>query len=207
MSLLANRHGHGHSTPHEPEAGGARLDRGWRYDLEVWFFDTVLVRGKVRELRQKVLDQAQLSSGQSVLDVGCGTGSLAIEAAARVGPTGRVTGIDPAPRQIGRAQSKARRSGLDIEFRFGVIEQLPFADGSFDAVTSTLMLHHLPDELERRGVVEMHRVLKQGGRLVVADFEPQQQRAREQAERSSAADLAGRLADAGFADIQTERLQ
>jgi len=204
MSLLAHRHGQGHSAPHEPEAGGVVLDRGWRYDLEVWFFDTFLVRGKVRELRQKVLDRAQLSSGQSVLDVGCGTGSLAIEAATRVSPTGRVTGIDPAPRQIARAQAKARRSGLAVEFRSAVIEQLPFTDGSFDAVTSTLMMHHLPDELKRRGIAEVHRVLKPGGRLVVADFESDQQHSRELPDRSAATEPVEQLKEAGFADIQRE---
>jgi ubiquinone/menaquinone biosynthesis C-methylase UbiE len=98
----------------------------------------------IRQLRQKALDRAHLSSGQSLLDVGCGTGSLAIEAAAQVGSTGWVAAIDPAPRQIARAQAKARRSGLDIEFRSAVIEHLPFPDGSFDAITSTLMMHHLP---------------------------------------------------------------
>jgi ubiquinone/menaquinone biosynthesis C-methylase UbiE len=99
----------------------------------------------IRQLRQKALDRAHLSSGQSLLDVGCGTGSLAIEAAARVGSTGWVAGIDPAPRQIARAQAKARRSGLDIyRVSLRVSEHLPFPDGSFDAITSTLMMHHLP---------------------------------------------------------------
>ena len=179
------------------------LDRGWRYDLEVWFFDTFLVRGKVRELRQQVLDRALIPAGQSVLDVGCGTGSLAIEAAARVGPTGRVVGIDPAPRQIARAQSKARRSGLDIEFRSGVIEQLPFPDESFDAVTSTLMMHHLPDELKSRGIAEIHRVLKPEGRLVVADFQSNKKHHKEPDDQSGATGLAGQLQEAGFTDIET----
>jgi SAM-dependent methyltransferase len=97
MTLLAHRHGPERSTPGEETTGGALLDRGWRYDLEVWLFDTFLVGGKIRALRQEVLDRAQLHMGQSILDVGCGTGSLAIAAAARVGPTGRVVGIDPAP--------------------------------------------------------------------------------------------------------------
>jgi ubiquinone/menaquinone biosynthesis C-methylase UbiE len=204
MSLIAHRPGQRRSAPHEHETGGVLLDRGWRYDLEVWFFDTFLVRGRVRELRQKVLDRAQLSGGQSVLDVGCGTGSLAIEAVTRVGSSGRVTGIDPAPRQIGRARAKARRSRLDIEFRSGVIEQLPFSDRSFDAVTSTLMMHHLPDQSKRRGMAEIYRVLKPGGRLVAADFEPDEQRSRDLSDSSAATELIELMKEAGFADIQCE---
>jgi ubiquinone/menaquinone biosynthesis C-methylase UbiE len=204
MSLLAHQHGQGHSATHGQETGGVLLDRGWRYDLEVWFSDTFLFRGKLRELRREVLDRARMRPGHSILDVGCGTGKLAIEAAARVGPSGRVLGIDPAPRQIARAQSKSRRSGLDIEFRSGVIEELPLSDNSFDVVTSTLMLHHLTDDLKRRGVAEIHRVLKSGGRLVVADFEPQEGRSRVEADQSSAAELTGMLQQAGFADINAD---
>jgi ubiquinone/menaquinone biosynthesis C-methylase UbiE len=207
MTLLAHRHGPERSTPGgEETTGGALLDRGWRYDLEVWLFDTFLVRGKIGKLRQRVIDQAQLRTGASLLDVGCGTGSLAIQAAARVGPTGRVIGIDPAPRQIARAQAKSRRAGLDIEFRSGQIERLPFTDGSFDAVTSTLMLHHLPADLKRRGLTEVHRVLKPGGRLVVADFEPDQYHGPEQPDQPSTAELAGQLQQSGFTDIQTSTL-
>ncbi len=153
-----------HETP------GKLLDRGWRYDLEVWFVDTFVLRGSLRDLRQRVVTRGELRSGQAVLDVGCGTGTLAIEAAARVGAAGRVAGIDPAPRQIARAQSKARRAGLSLDFRVAVIEALPFPEGAFDVVTSTLMMHHLPGELKRRGLSEIVRVLRPGGRLVVADF-------------------------------------
>jgi len=171
MTLLARRHS-GHSHAHGAhETRGQILDRGWRYDLEVWLFDTFLVRGRVRELRQRVLDVAQLHPGGSLLDVGCGTGTLAVGAAARLGSSGRVVGVDPAPRQIARARSKARRARASVDFEIGVIEELPFADESFEVVTSTLMLHHLPDDLKGRGLAEIARVLKPGGLLVVADFD------------------------------------
>lgn len=165
---------HGHGERQEgaavSETRGRLLDRGWRYDLEVWFADTFLLRGSVRELRRRVIELTELRGGQKALDVGCGTGTLAIAAAARVGTTGRVAGIDPAPRQIARARAKARRAGVAVDFRIAAIEALPFPDRSFDAVTSTLMLHHLPDDLKIRGLSEIARVLEPGGRLVVAEF-------------------------------------
>ena len=151
-----------------PETKGAVINWGWRYDLMVSVVDLVTL-GRLRQIRRLVLDVAELSPGASVLDVGCGTGTLALEAYQRVGPAGRVVGIDPGPRQIDRARTKAARRGVEVHFQIGAIERLPFTDASFDAVLSTLMMHHLPDDLKRVGLAEIARVLKPGGRLLVAD--------------------------------------
>jgi ubiquinone/menaquinone biosynthesis C-methylase UbiE len=162
----------------EAQAGSTRgwvMNLGWRYDLLVWFFDTFLLRGTLRKLRLRTADLAQLQPGEAVLDVGCGTGALAMEAYQRVGTTGRVYGIDPGPKQIARARSKAERATLPIDFQIGVIEQLAFPDQSFDVVLSTLVMHHLPDDLKRLGLAEMARVLKPGGRLVIVDFKRTQE--------------------------------
>jgi ubiquinone/menaquinone biosynthesis C-methylase UbiE len=150
------------------ETAGSVLDLGWAYDLMIWLGD-VAIGGKLREVRRRVLQLSELKRGESLLDVGCGTGTLALEAVAIAGEAGRVVGVDPAPRQIGRARAKARRRGLSIDFQIGVIERLPYPDASFDVVTSTLMMHHLPDDLKRRGLAEIARVLRPGGRLVIAD--------------------------------------
>src|SRR5262249_61478808 len=99
-----------------------------------------------------------------------GTGTLALLAKERVGAAGRVAGIDPAPRQLERARAKAARRGLPVEFEPGAIERLPFPDRAFDAVLSTMMMHHLPDELKRKGIAEIARVLRPGGRLAIVDF-------------------------------------
>jgi len=153
---------------------GLRLDWGWRYDLLVAGLDLAL-GGQLRAIRRRTLDLAQLQPGHTVLDVGCGTGTLALEAARRLGTSGQVTGIDPAPRQIARAQAKARRqrrpAGVPVRLHLGAIEQLAFADQSFDVVLSTWMMHHLPDDLKEAGLLEIARVLKAGGRLVVVDAE------------------------------------
>jgi demethylmenaquinone methyltransferase/2-methoxy-6-polyprenyl-1,4-benzoquinol methylase/phosphoethanolamine N-methyltransferase len=115
------------------------------------------------------VDNALIRPGNSVLDVGCGTGEVALLAKART-KAGRVYGIDPAPEMIAVARNKAARKKLDVDFRVGVIESLPFPDASLDVVTSSLMMHHLPDDLKARGLAEVYRVLKPGGRLLIADF-------------------------------------
>ncbi|HEX2619640.1 MAG TPA: methyltransferase domain-containing protein, partial [Phototrophicaceae bacterium] len=107
---------------------GLVLNSGWRYDLIDWYCDTFLFRGKLRELRQRTATLARLQPGDMVLDVGCGTGTLAIEIQKRVGTTGGVFGIDPGTQQIARARYKAARRSLPIDFQIGVIEQLLFPD-------------------------------------------------------------------------------
>jgi ubiquinone/menaquinone biosynthesis C-methylase UbiE len=187
------------------------LKGGWRYDLHGWFFDTCLFRGKGRELRQRTATLAQLQPGDRVLDVGCGTGTLAIEAQRRVGSAGRVIGVDPGSEQIARARAKAARRDLPIAFQVGVIEQLAFPDQTFDVVLSTLMMHHLPKNLKALGLAEIVRVLKPGGRLVVADFTRKQERsglaARFHAGGSSLPELADLVVDAGFVQVDMEELR
>lgn len=113
---------------------------------------------------------AGVAPGERVLDVGCGTGSLALAAQALVGTAGTVCGIDASAPMIERAMRKARQRGVPVDFRLGRAEALPFADGSFDAVYGTLMLHHLPRSVRRRCVTEMARVVAPGGRVLVVDY-------------------------------------
>jgi ubiquinone/menaquinone biosynthesis C-methylase UbiE len=190
---------------------GLILNGGWRYDLMGWFVDTFLFRGQWRELRQMTINLARIQPGEQVLDVGCGTGTLAIEVARRVGKAGRVVGIDPSTEQIARARAKGARRHLPIEFQVGVIEQLSFPDQSFDVVLSTLMMHHLPASLKRQGLTEIARVLKPGGRLIIADFIPKKDRqgqaARFHAGGSSMQDLAALVKEAGFEHLETEEIR
>jgi SAM-dependent methyltransferase len=190
---------------------GLILDQGWRYDLAGWFFDTFLFRGMVRALRQRTADLARLQVGETVLDVGCGTGTLALAVQRRVGATGRVVGIDPGPQQIARARAKAARRHVPIEFQIEVIEQIAFPDQTFDVVLSTIMMHHLPASLKRQGLTEIVRVLKPGGRLVIADFTRPERRRDQQrqfgAGGSNMHDLAALVRDAGFSQVETEDMR
>jgi ubiquinone/menaquinone biosynthesis C-methylase UbiE len=145
---------------------GLVLHHPVRYDLRVWWH----TRGRERAFREQLIGFARLQPGERVLDVGCGTGSLAIVARRAVGAAGSVAGIDPSPEMIGRAQGKARRAKLAIDFRQAPAQALPFADGSFDVVTSTLVLHQLPPADLHAAVREMVRVLRPGGRLLLADI-------------------------------------
>ena len=129
------------------------MDWGWRYNLMVWVLDILVLRRKLRAIRMRACDLAGVHEGEAVLDFGCGTGTLALEPYRRVGRTCRVSGVDPGPRQIARAQSKAQRAGFTIDFELGVIEHLPFVGGSFDVVLNTMMMHHLPRGPEEPGAV------------------------------------------------------
>jgi ubiquinone/menaquinone biosynthesis C-methylase UbiE len=192
------------------ETKGLILNGGWRYDLMGWCIDTFLFRGQWQELRQRTADLASILPGEKVLDVGCGTGTLAIEVAHRAGHAGHVAGIDPSTQQIARARSKAARRNVPIEFQIGVIEHLHFPDQSFDVVLSTLMMHHLPASLKRQGLAEIARVLKPEGRLIIADFQPKKERrgqaARFHAGGSGMQDLATIVADAGFEHLEMEEM-
>lgn len=153
------------------ENGGGRipglvLHSAARYDLLVSLFTL----GRERAFREKMLDRARLQRGEVVLDVGCGTGTLAILAGQRVGAAGAVYGIDASPEMIARADRRARRKGSGVSFRVGAAQALPFPDAHFDVVLTTLMLHHLPRPSRQQLAREIRRVLKPGGRVLAIDF-------------------------------------
>ena len=149
-----------------PRTTGTVIHWAWRYDLLLWLISL----GRESAFRQKQIDLAGIAPGETVLDVGCGTGTLAIAAKRRVGDSGRVYGIDASPEMIARARKKASKAGLELKFEAAAIEALPFPDATFDVVLSTVMLHHLPDQARQQGLREIRRILKPGGRLFAVDF-------------------------------------
>ena len=107
-----------------------------------------------------------------MLDVGCGTGSLTIALRGSVGSAGAVSGVDASPEMIEVARRKAIKVGVEVDFRVGLAEAIPFPNATFDLVVSQLAIHHLPGDLKQRSFLEMRRVLKPGGRCLIVDFDP-----------------------------------
>jgi ubiquinone/menaquinone biosynthesis C-methylase UbiE len=119
--------------------------------------------------RQVLLNQAALTPGLRVLDIGCGTGTLAV-LIKRLHPDVSVTGLDPDPKALARARQKADRDHLAVQFDRGFSDQLPYAQASFDRVFSSLMYHHLPHDEKENTLGEVHRVLRPGGSFHIMDF-------------------------------------
>ena len=149
-----------------PATTGRVLHSAAGYDFIVW----LLTHGRSRAFRERLVKLAHLAAGESVLDVGCGTGSLALVARGQIGASGEVVGIDASPGLIARATAKATEAAIDVSFKMAVVEALLFPGAQFDVVLSTLMLHHLPHKVRQQGAREIRRVLKPRGRVLVVDF-------------------------------------
>jgi ubiquinone/menaquinone biosynthesis C-methylase UbiE len=126
--------------------------------------------GREAALRETTVRLAQIKPGDSVLEVGCGTGSLTLAAKRQVGPSGKVAGIDIIPKMIEISQSKAEQAHEDITFQLASITTIPFADNHFDVVMCSFMIFHMSEETRRKGIAEIYRVLKPQGRLFVLDL-------------------------------------
>lgn len=155
-------------TKNGPETTGTTIHWASQYDL----FTSLMGLGVNRPNSKMVIELAKIKPGDKVLDVGCGTGNLTLTAKSVVRSTGMVHGIDASPEMIEVARKKAQNAGLDVVFDVGLIEKIPFPDGTFDVVISRLVIHHLPDELKLKGFAEILRVLKPGGNFLIADFNP-----------------------------------
>lgn len=160
------QHNAGAHAEHEDGRGHVLRSPGV-YD---WLAQVMLLGGE-RKFRQRTLDLADLQSGDAVLDVGCGTGTLLIEAAKRIGPSGSAHGVDASAEMIAYARTKAAAHGVAVSFVEGSSDRLAFSDASFDAVFCTLMLHHLPAAMQTATIIEMRRVVRSGGRIVIVDMQ------------------------------------
>jgi len=155
-----------HFSP--PITSGRTLDHAAKvYDL----LSPLMLFGQEKKLSLKALDLLELTGTEKVLDIGCGTGTLTIEAAKLLTGEGSLAiGLDAAPKMIEVARGKA--AGIkNIRFDVGIGEQLTYPDGYFDRIVSTFFFHHINFELKKRTVGEMYRVLKPGGSAVVVDVD------------------------------------
>jgi ubiquinone/menaquinone biosynthesis C-methylase UbiE len=126
--------------------------------------------GREDKLRTMTVDLAQVRPGDSVLEIGCATGSLTLAAKRQAGPAGKVFGIDIIPGMIDVSRKKAAQEQLDVTFKEGSIEAIPFPDKHFDVVMCSFMIFHMSERVRRKGIQEVYRVLKSGGRLMVLDI-------------------------------------
>lgn len=136
-----------------------------RYDL----LNSLMSAGMHHGWRTRAADRAEVSPGDSVLDVCCGTGDLALELAGRVQPGGRVVGCDFSEPMLDLAREKVAARGIEgVRFEWADALQLPYDAGRFDAVTVGFGVRNFADH--DRGLREMARVLRPGGKLVVLEF-------------------------------------
>ena len=131
--------------------------------------NTVMTAGLHHNWRRRAADLAQLSPGGRALDVATGTGDLALELAARVAPEGEVIGVDFSERMLEVARAKAAaQPGVRVRFEIGNALALPYRDGQFDAATVGFGARNFSDL--SRGLAEMTRVVRPGGRVVVLEI-------------------------------------
>jgi ubiquinone/menaquinone biosynthesis C-methylase UbiE len=167
---MATMHGthNDHKGQNGPETIGAVIHWTSPHDILV----RLLGLGVNGANSRMIVEMAKIKPGDKILDAGCGTGDLTLTAENYVGTSGSAYGIDASPEGIDLARKKAKRCDSDAVFEVGFIEKIPYPDATFDVVISRLVIHHLPDDLKRRGIMEIFRVLKPGGLVFLADFKP-----------------------------------
>jgi ubiquinone/menaquinone biosynthesis C-methylase UbiE len=152
--------------------------------------------GRRRPVYRRLVAASGARPGDRVLDIGCNGGYLARLLAAAVAPGGQVAGVDPSPPAIAYA---IRRAPANATFTVGVAQDITWPDGTFDVVTSTLAVHHIPEPDRAAAFAEMFRVIRPGGTLLIADFRPSRwHRGPHGLRHAQAIDLAPLAEAAGF---------
>jgi ubiquinone/menaquinone biosynthesis C-methylase UbiE len=150
-----------HANPFVPALG---------FDVLTPLYDTAIaLTMRERAFKRDLIGMAQPGAGHRVLDLGCGTGTLAILLKATV-PDADIVGLDLDPRILGIALAKAERAGVAVEWVEGSVVAPPFAEQSFDRILSSLVFHHLTDEEKEQALAAARRLLRPGGSLHIADF-------------------------------------
>jgi len=127
--------------------------------------------GLGKSFKAQVLQSVEIKDGDTIADIGCATGVF-LGLAQRTFPHSHVIGVDPDRRALAIARARFVRANFDVELHQAFAESLPIPDTSIDICFSTLAFHHMPDEVKRKALEEMKRVLKPNGRIVIADFGP-----------------------------------
>lgn len=129
---------------------------------------TAVLFGNRHRFNAAIVAASGAAAGAHVLDIACGPGMLASAMADRVGPSGQVIGVDAAPEMVEYATARSRSA--NCRFEHGIAQALDFPDHSFDVVTCTFGMHHIPESQRDTAISEMCRVLRPGGQLLLADM-------------------------------------
>ncbi|WNV83345.1 class I SAM-dependent methyltransferase [Umezawaea sp. Da 62-37] len=176
-----------------------------RHKMLTPLYDVVSRLMGAKEFHWRLLAQAGIEPGATVLEIGCGTGNLLRLAKSAVS-SATVIGLDPDPAVLTTAARKASRAGIELKLDRGYADDLPYGDDSVDRVLSAFMFHHLPGEQKPAALREARRVLKPGGRLHLVDFDHKEARALSRGHSHGAApahdyangSLLDLMAEAGF---------
>lgn len=145
---------------------GILIDTPKQYDKLL----SIVLGKREQVVRASAIKFGNIQSNSEILDVGCGTGTLAIQIKKEYGNEVNVYGIDPSPQMIPYAIEKAKKEQCTISFEVQAIQSLKFPDNTFDVVFLSLVLHHIPEHHRIAGINEIMRVLKPGGRLIIVEF-------------------------------------
>lgn len=140
--------------------------RDWALPL----YDPLVKLIGAEKAKRTLVDQAALRPGHRVLDIGCGTGTLAV-LIKRLHPDISVVGLDPDPNALARARKKGQQARVSIQFDQGFSDEMRYPDASFDRVFSSYMFHHLASGSKEKTLREVKRLLAPGGSLHLLDFE------------------------------------
>jgi len=133
-------------------------------------FDPVMaVTTRAHRWRGRLVAETLATDPMTILDLGCGTGTLAVLLAQRA-PRARVIGLDGDSEILQRAAAKAEAAGVAVELLEAMADAIPLGDATVDAVVSSLVFHHLAPETKARALAEISRVLRPGGKLIIADY-------------------------------------
>ena len=172
------------------------------YDTFTWLLG-------VPRVHRRLVELAAIEPGHRVLEIGCGTGNLALRAQ-RMHPDAEVVGIDPDPLALERARRKADRAGLPVRWDRGKAGELPYPDESVDRVLSAFMFHHLDDAEKKSALAEVRRVLRPGGQLHLVDIAGHhhgrvgRRMLRNEHLRDNAGEgIPNRMREAGLTDVRT----
>lgn len=149
----------------------SEFDRiAWIYDTAIGFIGVFL--GGEKRLRRKILRLADIKNGDKVLDIGCGTGTSALIIARDTGDRGEVVGTDLSSKMLDIAKRKLMKSGFrNVTFLQANAEAIPYPDSYFDKIAAFAVLHEMDHEGRINTLREVYRLLKPGGKALIADYD------------------------------------